>query len=296
MQMPWTAPKRAATKLQLDPMAPLDQLNLFALEPAALGKPLTVPVGQLDEDPANPRTEFPQAHIDELAQDIALRGILQPIVVDAAELPGRYRIRFGSKRWRAAKQAGLAEVPVIIMDRPSDAYDQVAENTRRHGLSALELATFMRSRIDAGESNAAVARQLGMDLTSVAHHLALLALPAPLSAALEAGRCSSPRTLYELGKLHAEQPEQVAALLNSEAPLTRDAVAQLREAAGSAQDDASLSRPDKTVQMLARASGLCKRLDTALLRLSKAAPGSVQDEAWTSLRAQVAALAARLGH
>ena len=135
-----------------------------------------------------------------------------------------------------------------------------------------------------------------MDLTSVAHHLALLTLPAPLDAALETGRCTSPHTLYELNKLHAEQPARVVALLDGEAPITRDAVAQLRDGADSAQDKSNSPRPDRAAQMLARANGLCKRLDTALLRLSKAAPGSVQDEAWRELRERVAAMATRLSN
>lgn len=299
MQRPLSTLKGTPGHLQLEPLETLDQMSLFALEPAVDGKPLLVPINQLDEDPGNPRTEFPQAHMDELAHDITLRGILQPIVVDAAQVPGRYRIRFGSKRWRAAKQAGLAEVPIVMMSRPADAYDQVAENTRRHGLSALELATFMRSRVNAGDTNATIARQLGMDLTSVAHHLALLQLPEPIDTAMKSGRCESPRTLYELSKLHAEQPEHVEALLASDAAITREAVAQLRDAAPDVQANEahgkpSLPRPDRTAQMLARAHGLCQRLDRALLRLSKAPPSSVQDEAWAALRAQVAALATRL--
>jgi ParB family chromosome partitioning protein len=55
--------------------------------------------------------------MDELARDIAARGILQPIVVGTADERGRYRIRFGSKCWRAARQAGLAEVPVTVARR-----------------------------------------------------------------------------------------------------------------------------------------------------------------------------------
>ncbi len=299
MQRPLSTLKGTSGHLQLEPLETLDQMSLFALEPAVDGKPLLVPINQLDEDPGNPRTEFPQAHMDELAHDITLRGILQPIVVDAAQVPGRYRIRFGSKRWRAAKQAGLAEVPIVMMSRPADAYDQVAENTRRHGLSAIELATFMRSRVGAGETNATIARRLGMDLTSVAHHLALLQLPEPIDTAMKLGRCDSPRTLYELSKLHAEQPEHVEALLASDAAITREAVAHLRDAASDsqaneAQGKPSLPRPDRTAQMLARAHGLCQRLDTALLRLSKAQPSAAQDEAWAALRLQVAALAARL--
>ena len=59
----------------------LDQLNLFEGKPVPTGLALMVPVDQLDEDPDNPRKEFPPEAIEELAQDIAQRGILQPIVV-----------------------------------------------------------------------------------------------------------------------------------------------------------------------------------------------------------------------
>ena len=69
---------------------------------------------RLEEDPGNPRTEFPDEEIAELAQDIALRGILQPIVVRRAGEAGRYRVLFGAKRLRAARQAGLEVVPVVI--------------------------------------------------------------------------------------------------------------------------------------------------------------------------------------
>ena len=93
---------------------------------------------------------------------------------------GRYRILFGAKRLRAAKQAGLETVPVVIGSQAHDAYAQVAENQKRHGLTAIDLARFMRSRVDAGESNAEIARRMGIDQTTVTHHLALLNLPPEL--------------------------------------------------------------------------------------------------------------------
>lgn len=169
----------------------LDQLDLFEGKPVPTGLALPVPVDQLDEDPDNPRKEFPAEAIEELAQDIAQRGMLQPIVVSDRNDKGRYLIRFGSRRWRAAIQAGLTTVPVIFAVEARSAYDQVAENLKRQNLSPLELAQFFRRRVDAGESNAEVGRQLGMDLTTVAHHLALLSLPPVLDQALRSGRCES---------------------------------------------------------------------------------------------------------
>ena len=84
---------------------------------------------------------------------------------------GRFRVLFGAKRLRAARWAGLEAVPIVIGSDAHDGYAQVAENQKRHGLTPLDLARFIRSRADAGDSNAEIAKRMGMDLTSVAHHL-----------------------------------------------------------------------------------------------------------------------------
>jgi ParB family chromosome partitioning protein len=275
----------------------LDQLNLFEGRPVPTGLALLVPVDQLDEDPDNPRKAFPPEAIDELAQDIARRGILQPIVVSDRNDQGRYLIRFGSRRWRAAIQAGLTTVPVIFAVEARNAYDQVAENLKRQNLSPLELAQFIRRRVDAGESNAEVGRQLGMDLSTVAHHLALLSLPPVLDQALKDGRCESPRTLHELSRLHEEQPEQVAALVAGTEPITREVVASLRDAARvvAPAPTAMTPRPDKIAQALARATGLCDRLDAALQRLTRSGGiDALPHDQVLALRQRVAELAARL--
>ena len=278
----------------------LDQLGLFGSDLVPTGKPLMVAIDRLEEDPDNPRKAFPPEAIEELAQDIALRGILQPIVVSDREVQGRYLIRFGSRRWRAAIQAGLTVVPVIFAVQARDAYDQVAENLKRQNLSPLELAQFIRRRVDAGESNAEVGRQLGMDLTTVAHHLALVSLPPVLDQALRSGRCESPRTLHELSRLHDEQPEQVAALVAGTEAITREAVASLRDAArvvAPAADKPTPTppRPDKMAQALARATGLCDRLDAALQRLNRSGGiDALPHDQVAALRQRVAELATRL--
>ena len=117
------------------------------------GEPLQVPIDQLDDDPMHPRSDYPPERLDDLAQDIAERGVLQAIVVAPPDARGRYRIRLGVQRWRAARLAGLAVVPVVVRSQPCDSADQVAENLKRHGLSPLDLAHFIRSRIELGESN-----------------------------------------------------------------------------------------------------------------------------------------------
>jgi ParB family transcriptional regulator, chromosome partitioning protein len=295
MRMPWSKPKP-------------DQLELLDAEPDAArtderesarhdrsvastrpttrndGRPLVVPVDRVVEDPNNPRTEFPDAELDELAHDIRERGILQPLVVHPADAQGRYRLHFGAKRLRAALRAGLVEVPIVVRDAPPDPYDQVAENQKRHALTPPDLARFIQGRVEAGESNAEIARRLGMNLTTVAHHLSLLDLPPALDQALRSGRCTSPRTLHELSRLHETEPDRVRALVDSDVEITRAAVAQIK-----AEDAASAApaAPTKPGDAIARAHVACDRLERALARVARPAPFTVALSDLLALRIRV---------
>lgn len=257
MRMPWVKQREKG-----------EQLDLLESEPAAAGaappteaspeqttgQPLLVATSALHEDPSNPRTELPEDELAELAEDIRQRGILQPIVVHPPDGEGRYRIHFGARRWRAAQLAGLEVVPVVVRDAPADPYAQVAENQKRHGLTPLDLARFIRGRINAGESNSEVARRLGINLTTVAHHLSLLDLPSVLDEAMRAGRCTSPRTLHELGRLHDRHPEHVEDLLDGSVPVTREAVTALRERVDSIS-------PADPRRLIGQAMVACDRLE-----------------------------------
>jgi len=243
-----------------------------------------VAVSLLYEDADNPRTEFFDGEINELADDIRRHGILQPIVVHRVDVQGRFRIHFGAKRWRAAQRAGLSEVPVVVRDAPADPYTQVAENQKRHGLTPLDLARFIKGRADAGESNATIANRLGMNLTTVAHHLSLLDLPPVLDEALKG--CTSPRTLHELSKLHESQPNAVNALLSANAEITRTKVTTMRSATDKVL---SVSAPR---DLVALANEACDRLERSLARIDKAEGLEASAELLT-LRQRIAALAAR---
>ncbi len=262
------------------------------------GEPLQLPIDQLDEDPTHPREHYPPECMDDLARDIAERGVLQAIVVAPPDAQGRYRICFGVQRWRAARLAGLATVPVVVRAQPCETYDQVAENLKRHGLSPLELARFIRGRVAAGESNAHIARKLAVDATTVAHHLSLLELPPVLNAALDSGRCTAPRTLYELQRLHAEQPDAVAALLASDGPVTRRAVAALRDsAAGSSSGPAPelAAPPNPIASLISHSQTLCDRLNRLLSRLvADAGTDRLICGELAALRQRLAALLQRL--
>jgi ParB family chromosome partitioning protein len=299
MRMPWSK----SGNLQLDLLDAPAVPETVPATPAAPGASARsasmVPTASLYEDANNPRTEFPDAELDELADDIRQHGILQAIVVHPADAEGRHQIHFGAKRWRAAQRIGLLEVPVVVRDGPTNPYAQVAENQKRHGLTPLDLARFIRGRIDAGDSNTTVANALGLDLTTVAHHLALLDLPPVVDAAMKAGRCSSPRTLYELGKLHTAQPERVAELVAGTEPITRGTVAEIRDTvaqapAAASADKPRTARPGRSAQLLSRATGLCERLDAALARLGRADLDALPTDDVAALRQRVVQLARRI--
>jgi ParB family chromosome partitioning protein len=287
MRMPWTTSRSDRGS----PVAP-DQADFFSASPVPACDPLLASVDLLDEDPCNPRTEFPEGELAELADDIGVRGLLQPIVIHRPGPDGRLRIRFGAKRLRAAKLAGLRQVPVVIGLQAHDAYAQIAENQKRHGLSSLDLARFMRSRSEAGESNAEIAKRMGIDQTTVAHHLALLDLPPVLDDALKSGRCTSPRTLYELSKLHEDKPAQVVALAGGDVPITRTAVAALRSE-GSVAPIQGHERiePRKGASLISRANDCCSKLESLLEALSK--PDAATDEERASLTLRLAGLVRR---
>jgi ParB family transcriptional regulator, chromosome partitioning protein len=305
MRMPWS--KSKAEQLELldaEPHAPRDAdrqpvphvrsvrstTSSTAAAASHDGRPLVVPLNRVDEDPNNPRTEFPDAEINELAEDIRQHGILQPLVVHRADATGRYRIHFGAKRLRAARRAGLAEVPMVVRDGAADPYAQVAENQKRHGLTPLDLARFIRARVDEGESNTSIAKRLVMDPTTVAHYLALLHLPPPLDEALKSRRCTSPKTLYELGKLHQAQPEQVKVLIEGESEITCAAVAAIRAEHAPVATDRRHKRG--AASLLMQANSQCARLEQTLTRIQQAGQELGKADLG-ALRQRVAKLASR---
>ena len=311
MRLPWKKPKEIQLDLldaepgptashqlaEVAPPAVVSKPASGAISPASAklgdhdGKAMLVSVSMLYEDANNPRTEFPEAALTELAADIQQRGVLQPLVVHPADGDGRHRVHFGAKRLRAAIRAGLHEVPVVVRDLPADRYAQVAENQKRHGLTPLELARFIKAQVDVGDSNVTIARQLGMNLTVVAHHLSMLNLPPVLDDALKSGRCTSPRTLHELSKLHADSPDQVQALLASGAEITRASVSAIRSAADEASPtELPVSRPDK---LIAQANSACDRLERALSRIKPPVASPIAAPDLIALRSRVETITQR---
>ncbi len=166
----------------------------------------------LDASKRQPRHRFDDTGLDELAKSIRRTGILQPVLV--TKEGGRFRIVAGERRVRAARLAGLSEVPVIVRDGVTDR-DQLllalVENIQRRDLTALEEAEAYRHlKDDFGLTQEDVAERVGKDRATVANALRLLKLPAAVRAALEEGALSAGHARALLALPSAADQEELA--------------------------------------------------------------------------------------
>jgi ParB family transcriptional regulator, chromosome partitioning protein len=163
--------------------------------PEALQGIRHVPIEFLRSNARNPRQRFEEIDLRELADSIRERGIIQPILVRTiADLRDAFEIIAGERRWRAAQQAGLHSVPVIVLqvgDR--DALEiAIVENVQRADLSALEEAAgYSRLAAEFGYAHSDIARVVGKSRSHVANTLRLTNLPAHTQDLLTNGAISA---------------------------------------------------------------------------------------------------------
>jgi ParB family chromosome partitioning protein len=151
-----------------------------------------LPIAQVRPNPGQPRRVFESSALEGLRDSIQRHGVLQPICVRPA---GRgFEIVAGERRWRAARMAGLAEIPVTVVDEArEDRLLELAlvENLQREDLDPLEKArAFRELQQSFGLTQADVADRVGMRRATVANHLRLLDLPAEAQDALVQGLIS----------------------------------------------------------------------------------------------------------
>lgn len=140
-----------------------------------------VPIEFLSPNPRNPRRQFGDAELTDLAQSIREHGIVQPVVArPSPSQAGHYEIIAGERRWRAAQRAGLAEIPVIVRDVSDRTALELAiiENVQRADLNAVEEALGYQNLIDEhGYTQADLGQVIGKSRSHVANTLRLLKLP-----------------------------------------------------------------------------------------------------------------------
>lgn len=201
-------------------------------------------VGAIQAGKYQPRRNFDEAALDELAASLKAQGMIQPIVVRA--LPrGRYELITGERRWRAAQRAGLSEVPALVRDVSEQTVLAMAliENIQREDLSPLEEADALQRLIDEfGLTHQQVAEAVGRSRAAVSNLLRLLELPARIRALLDT------RSL-DMGHARAlaTLPEKLAVSLAERAAAQHWSVRELEAAARLAQ-----SAPIAAVKTAAR--------------------------------------------
>jgi ParB family chromosome partitioning protein len=163
-----------------------------AIQADASGE-IFLPLDKITANPNQPRKHFDEASLQELAASIREHGVIQPIIVEADE-NGSYVIVAGERRSRAAKIAGLTEIPALIRDYSDEKRMEVAliENVQRADLNPVEEAQAYRNLMDfTGLSQDEVAAKVGKNRSTVANALRLLKLPVKMQDCLKEGMISS---------------------------------------------------------------------------------------------------------
>lgn len=188
--------KKKSLGRSFDSLIPTDIISEEFDPTAAEDKTLTRSKHLLIQDiipnPDQPRKEFKQEALDDLARSIKEHGLIQPIVV-VLHKDGKYRLIAGERRWRAAQIAGLDRVPALIRKLSDQAKLEVAliENIQREDLTALEMATaFLKLQEQFNMKLADIGARVGKADSTVSNTMRLLKLPDPAKRALSEGKIS----------------------------------------------------------------------------------------------------------
>ena len=160
-----------------------------------------LPLGDIDPNRDQPRKQFDQAALTQLADSITQVGVIQPIVVTPTD--GRYQIIAGERRWRAARIAGLSTIPAIVRESDTISRMEIAliENLQREDLNPMEEAQAIRALMDeCGLTQESVAQRLGRSRPAIANQLRLLTLPTQIQQWVASGQLTAghARTLAAL--------------------------------------------------------------------------------------------------
>ena len=182
------------------------------------GAVTTVPLHRVEPNPLQPRKEFNPESLQALAESITAHGMIQPLTV--RELPGGYyQIIAGERRWRAARLAGLEEVPVLVVEADDRKVMELAlvENLQREDLNPMEEAAGYQTLIEEyGLTQAEAAQRVGKSRPAVANALRLLSLSDDLAEQVRSGILSPGHARALLGlkseKLRQQAAQRITAL------------------------------------------------------------------------------------
>src|SRR3954454_12521904 len=164
-----------------------------------------VPVGrlvaldQIDPNPEQPRVEF--GDLEDLISSIREKGVLEPLLVKPSRMTGRWMIIAGERRWRAAREAGLRDVPCIEMDVDDRAIAEIAliENMQRKDLTPWEEADGLQALCERfGYTHEEVARKVGKSRSTVTEALSIAAIPEEIRSICRDSEITSKSLLLQI--------------------------------------------------------------------------------------------------
>lgn len=195
--------------------------------------PTSLPIEDIRPNPVQPRTVFRADRLEELAASIRVNGVIQPLIV--RRIADAYQIVAGERRWRAAKLAGLTEVPIMVQDvaDPEMLQRALIENIQREDLNPIETAhAYERLSRELNLSQEEIGQRTGKDRTSVTNTLRLLKLPQEIQLLVAENRLSMGHARSLLGLNSEEEMIRLAEKAAAQGLSVRQVEALVREASG----------------------------------------------------------------
>jgi len=224
-----------------------------------------VPIERLHPNPDQPRRRFDGPALAELAESIAARGIIQPLIVRAhPERPDHYEIVAGERRWRAAQKAQVHHIPVILREFTDTEVLEVAiiENIQRADLNPVEEAHGYRQLIDKfGHTQEQMAEALGKSRSHIANLMRLLSLPQDVLEHLKEGRLTAG---HARALITSEDPSALAQMVVAKTLSVRDTEKLAKRGTRDGRDDGKAGRSSKTDEKDADTRALEADLSAAL--------------------------------
>lgn len=217
---------------------------IFAENETESNTSVTLKISDIEPNRAQPRKEFNDAALAELADSIRQHGVLQPLLVRPL-FGGGYQIVAGERRWRAARMAGVTEVPALVREMTDSEVMQLAliENLQREDLSPLEEAQGYQSLIETyGFTQEEVANTVGKSRPTVTNALRLLNLPKEILDLVSSGKISAGHARTLLSFPNTESMIRAAKLAVEQGVSVRE----LEKMAKKAAEDSKLKRPEKS--------------------------------------------------
>jgi ParB family transcriptional regulator, chromosome partitioning protein len=258
----------------------------------------TVPIEFVRANPLNPRKNFAEVELEELASSIREKGIIQPLVVrPKPDMPDVYEIIAGERRWRAAQRAGLHEVPIVVVQAADKEALELAiiENVQRADLNPLEEAAGYEQLMEQFDYiQADLAKVVGKSRSHVANTMRLTKLPDGVKALVNSGDISAG---HARALLSVADPDSLAKRIVSHGLTVRDVerLAQAEAEGGIVSETKSAVRMGKDADTRALEKALSEVTGLAVSIDHKAGGGGKVSIRYTTLE-QLDALCRRLKH